>query len=174
MDDEFLAVYHDFGYFLSVDGYLSVLVDFGSGQSLDEFLYGRALWCAVGRCVIYKGVGAQRHLGGLSGDGGSAQHDGVGLHLHGAQAEVLVGGEGDIAGEILVSHAGELQDEAPGGGAEGELAVKAGQYALNECAVLSQQSYGGLGDRLAALVFHYCSCHVALAHGERRHGGQQD
>ena len=87
---ELLAIDHNLLDLLAVDGNLAVIVHLGTRQTLDQFLYHRALRRTIGRGIVDKGVGLQRHLGRLTSHSGALEHDGIGLHGDGAQRHILV------------------------------------------------------------------------------------
>ena len=74
-----LAVHQDLFHFLTVDGNLAVVAHLGTGQTPYQLLDHGTLGRTIRRGIIDKGVGLQRHLGSLTGNGGPLQHDGIGL-----------------------------------------------------------------------------------------------
>ena len=108
---EFLTIDEDFLHLLAVDGDISVLVDLGTGHSLDQFLDGGALRRAVGVRIKDERILLDYYLGCAACDDGLFEHNALGRHQERAELLVLAAAQGHVALDSLESHGGDLQAE---------------------------------------------------------------
>ena len=122
-DHKLLTVHLYLLHLLTVDGYLAVVADLRTGETLHEFFDGGTFGCAERRSIIYEGVLAERHLRYVGSDGGALEHDGGRLGSDFAETDVLRRvGDMDITIRVVVAHAGDFEDiRALGVHLQGEL-----------------------------------------------------
>ena len=113
-EHELLAVEQYLLHLLAVDGDVAILVYFCTGNTLDEFLDGRALRRAEGLGVIHDGVLSHDDLCGPSGDDGLFQHGGFRLQEQAAQVLTLVASQRHLALQRLVAHGRDAEAERAG------------------------------------------------------------
>ena len=129
-----LTINLNFLHLLTVDGNLTVVIDLSTRQTLHQFLHNGALWCTVGRSIIYKGVGLHNHLCGITRHNGVLQHDSVGLQFQRTQCDILVVGNVDTLGIRFKTYTSHLQDVvACLWCCYAELSFHRGQSTRNEC-----------------------------------------
>ena len=137
---ELFAVDKNLLYLFAVDRDLSVIVDLGTGQSLDELLDGGAFGGAVSAGVVDEGVFFQYDLLRLCRHRSFFEHDGISGKEDGAQLYVGILLNGYRPCESLIADAGNLQDElSVGRRFDRELTVIAGGGSRDEGRVVLQQ-----------------------------------
>ena len=143
---EFLALDEYLLHLFAVDGYLAVVADTGTGQTLHEFFYRRTFGRAIGRGIIDERVFFQRHLGCLTGYGRPLQHHGIGPHHDRAQVHVFPIDDIDLTQQRLIADAGDSDEIKPVvGRLHRELSVVVGNRSRNERTVTgAKQLHRGL------------------------------
>ena len=145
---ELLTVDQNLLHLLTIDLDGTVVAHLGTRQTTHQLLDDRTFWRTESSSIIYKGIGLQGHLGGLTSNRSTFQHDGVGLHGDGAHGDVLVS-DADALRVGLETHAGHLEDIITClRRLHGEFAIHIGQRTLHECTVRLQQFYCCLGNRV--------------------------
>ena len=110
-DHKLLTVHLYLLHLLTVDGYLAVVANLRTGQTLHQFFDGGTFRCAERRSIIYKGVLAERHLRCVGSDGGALEHDSGSLGSDFTETDVLRRiGYADVTIGVVVAHAGDLED----------------------------------------------------------------
>ena len=87
----------------------------------------------------------------MTGDGGTLQHDGIGLHIDGTQCHVTAS-HLDTLRIGLEAYAGHLQNIVTCLGVNLKLTLHVGQRTLHERAVRLQQFYRCLGNGVLCVV----------------------
>ena len=168
--EELLAIDHNLGDALAVYLDVAIIVNFCSGQFLDEFVQHRAFGQAVGIGIEDEGIGTHLHLSQLCRHLGFLQHLAVLLHGNGAKVDALVAfWQNDIAVIGLETHEADAQDIVTRlDGRQFELALEVGRDASRLGAVLGLKQYNRrTGHRLVLCSVHHksayrnflCHCH---------------
>ena len=84
-----------FLHLLAVDGNLAVVTHLGTGEPLHQLFHYRPLGSAICSGIIYKCVFLQCHLCGIGSHSGTFEHDGISLHRHLSEGDVL-SAHGDV------------------------------------------------------------------------------
>ena len=110
-EHKLLTIDKDFLHLLAINGDITVFIDLRTRHTLDQFLDGGALRCAVGVGVEDEGVFLDDHLCSATRDNGLLEQDALRRHQQHAEFLVLAATQGDIALYGLETHRRDLQTE---------------------------------------------------------------
>ena len=165
---EFLTIHHNLLYFLTVNGYLAVVIHLGTWQSFYQFLHHRTLWCTECSSIIDKGVSLQRYLGSISSYRCTLQHHSIGPHGNLTQCHIFIGCHRYMLGVRLISHTGYLDDiSSISRSLHTKTSLKVRQSTCYECAIHFQQPNTALCHRFMCVAFHHVTRNMALSHCQR-------
>ena len=107
-----LTIYHNLLHFLTVDGYLSIIINLCSRQTLHQLLYHRAFGSVICRCVIDKSIFLHYNLSCHAIGHHLFQQNGIGLHAQPSKSEILAFADGEITCDGLIADVSDFDDVA--------------------------------------------------------------
>ena len=151
---ELLTIDEDLLDLLAIDLDGTVVADLSARQTLDELLDNRALGRAERARVIYKGIGLERHLRGMSRHRGAFQHDGIGLEGDGAGMEILAFADGELLDIGLETYIGDLQGVSSVAGSLDREAAIGIRQCVGHYLLAAKNCSCGLNDGLLRILFN--------------------